>query len=51
MMVGLTEQLAKEKIEGEDRQGYNSCREACAIAGNRVANAVKETLLDGPQQQ
>lgn len=41
--VGMAELLAQRKIEAENRQGFQECNQATALAANNVANAVKQT--------
>jgi BRO family, N-terminal domain len=41
--LGMAELLAQRKIETEDRQGFEACAQATAVAANNVANAVKLT--------
>jgi BRO family, N-terminal domain len=48
MMVGLSELTAQEKIEAENRQGLGDCKTACAVAGNLIANAVKQIARRDP---
>jgi hypothetical protein len=43
LKVGIAELLAQRKIEAEDRQGFDECNHATALAANNVANAVKQT--------
>jgi prophage antirepressor-like protein len=40
LQVALSESLAQEKINNENRNGLNPCYEACVIAGQAIARAV-----------
>ena len=42
-VVGLAELLAQQKIDDENRQGFEACQQATAIAADNVAKAVKMT--------
>lgn len=42
LMVSLSELLAQEKVEAEDRQGFSQCWQACDVAGRSIASAAKQ---------
>jgi len=41
LMVSLSEVVSQERIENEDRQGDNPCRDAASLAASAIAGAVR----------